>query len=287
MSTRIRRYRVALVGILFALALTATAAVAAKEPSDPCPGGLEPNLQATVPHHLQIQNTSGREYLRLDNAIANTGAGPWHLHPQTVLAGEGGTTTAIQDIWSTRDGVSDPAGVIVCSFATTQFAFHPAHHHWHIGSVALFEVRAAGDDGTGGSFGAVYVNDLGVAQSFKSTFCLIDWIKLEDNSKTPQRAYWDCDQAAPYQGVSVGWVDQYHHSLEGQEVDITSAPAGVYYLRINVNDERKFIESSYTDNVAWASFRLSRDSNGNPKITLISHSPCSSPNMCGEALPNR
>ena len=30
--------------------------------TDPCPGGLEPDLQPIVPHHLQIQNTGGREY---------------------------------------------------------------------------------------------------------------------------------------------------------------------------------------------------------------------------------
>lgn len=255
--------------------------------TDPCPGGLEPDLQAVVPHHLGIQNTSGREYLRLDNGIANVGSGPWHLHPQTVIAGETGTTTAIQDIWSTRNGASDPAGRIVCSFATTQFAFHPAHNHWHIGSVARFGVQKATDNGTGGGIGAVYVNDLGVAQSFKTTFCLIDWIKIEDNSKTPERTFWACDRTAAYQGVSVGWIDQYHMSLEGQEIDLTGAPVGIYYLTVNVNDDGVFIETDRSNNLSWVSFRLTRDSSGNPKITLVGHSACSSPNMCGEALPNR
>jgi hypothetical protein len=255
-------------------------------PADPCPGGLEPNLQAIVPHHLQIQNTQQREFLRLDNGIANTGAGPWHLRPETVIAGDSGTTTAIQDIWSTPGGQSDPASAVVCSVATTQFEFHPAHNHWHIGSVALFAVHRADDDGRGGSVGPVFVNNLGVAQSFKTTFCLIDWIKIDDRSNTPGRTYFECDRDAPSQGVSVGWIDQYHHSLEGQEVDLTGAPPGVYYLTVLVNDERKFVESNYTDNLAWVSFRLTRDSS-NPKITLISHSACSSPNMCGESRPGR
>jgi lysyl oxidase len=276
----------ALVTMLFAGGATAIVNAGGKT-SDPCPGGLLPDLQAVVPHHLGVQNTSGREYLRLDNGIANVGAGPWHLHPETVVAGEGGTTTAIQDIWSTRDGASDPASWIVCSFATTQFAFHPAHNHWHIGSVARFGVQKATDDGTGGGIGAVYVNDLGVAQSFKTTFCLIDWIKIQDNSKTPERTYWACDRTAPYQGVSVGWIDQYHMSLEGQEIDFTGAPIGVYYLTVNVNDDGKFIESDRSNNLSWVSFRLTRDSMGNAKITLVSHSACSSANMCGEALPNR
>jgi hypothetical protein len=256
-------------------------------PTDPCPGGLEPDLQPIVPHHLQIQNTGQREYLRLDNGIANVGAGPWHLHPQTVASGGAGTTTAIQDIWSTAGGASDPAGQIVCSFPTTQFEFHPAHNHWHIGSVALFGVHKATDNGTGGEIGAVLVNNLGVAQSFKTTFCLIDWIKIDGNSKTPERTFWSCDRTAPFQGVSVGWIDQYHHSLEGQEIDLTGAPVGIYYLTVDVNDDGVFIESSRSNNLSWVSFRLSRESNGNPKITLIGHSACSSPSMCGEGLPGR
>jgi hypothetical protein len=266
---------------------TASAVPGGGGPGGQCDGGLIPDLQPVVPHHLGIQNTGGREYLRLDNGIANVGAGPWHLHPDTVIAGETGTTTAMQDIWDKVGGPSDPTASVVCSVPTTQFEFHPAHNHWHIGSVARFSVQLAADDGIGGAIGAVYVNDLGVAQSFKTTFCLIDWIKIDDNSKTPERTYWACDRTAPYQGVSVGWIDQYHHSLEGQEVDLTGAPAGIYYLRVDVNDEGRFVESTTADNLAWRSFSLSRDSNGNPKIAYISTSPCTSANMCGNELPNR
>jgi Lysyl oxidase len=255
--------------------------------TDPCPGGLEPDLQPMVPHHLQIQNTGGREYLRLTNGIANTSGGPWHLHPDTIVSGETGTTTAYQDVWDKVGGVSDPTARIVCSVATTQFEFHPAHNHWHIGSVAQFSVNRANDDGRGGAIGSVYVNDLDIAQSFKTTFCLIDWVKIDDNKKTPEVTYWACDRTAPYQGVSVGWVDQYHHSLEGQEIDLTAAPVGVYYLQVHVNDDGVFLESNTGNNVAWVSFSLSRDSRGNPKIALVSHSPCSSATMCGEGLPNR
>lgn len=252
-----------------------------------CDDGLLPDLQPIVPHHLQIQNTGGREYLRLANGIANVGAGPWHLHPENTIVGEAGTTTAVQDIWDKPAGPSDPTASIVCSMDTTQFEFHPAHNHWHIGSVARFGVHVGLDNGTGGAIGEAVVNDRGEAQSFKTTFCLIDWVKLDDNSKTPQRTYWACDRTAPYQGVSVGWIDQYHHSLEGQEVDLTGAAVGVYYLTVDVNDDDLFVESSTTNNLSWVSFGLTRDSKGNPKISMISHSACASPNLCGEDLPNR
>ena len=272
---------------ILGIAIAQPSLAAPKPPADPCPGGLEPNLVPIVPHHLQIQNTGDRTLLRLTNGIANVSGGPWHLHPSTVLEGEGGTTTAIQDIWDKVGGPSDPSARVVCSVPTTQFAFHPAHNHWHIGSVAQFGVHVAGDDGFGGQMGAAYVNDRGVAQSFKTTFCLIDWVKIDAQKKTPDVTYWACDRTAPYQGVSVGWIDQYHHSLEGQEIDMTGAPAGIYYLRVHVNDDGVFVESNTTDNVAWRSFRLTRDSQGNPKIEYVSGSACTSPNMCGNEIPNR
>jgi hypothetical protein len=263
------------------------ASLAAGKTGGACADGLLPDMQPIVPHHLQIQNTGGREYLRLANGIANVGAGPWHLHPEHNIVGETGTTTAIQDIWNKVGGPSDPTASIVCSVATTQFEFHAAHNHWHIGSVAQFAVQKALDTGLGGSIGAPVVNDRGIAQSFKTTFCLIDWVRIDDNSNTPNRVYWACDRTAPYQGVSAGWIDQYHHSLEGQEVDLTGAPIGIYYLTVDVNDEDLFVESNPDNNLSWVSFRLSRDSKGNPKISLISHSACGSPNLCGEDLPNR
>ena len=50
--------------------------------------------------------------------------------------------------------------------------------------------------------------------------------------------------------------------------------------------EGNFIETDKTNNTAWTSFRLTRDSKGNAKISEISHSPCSGW-QCGENLQNR
>jgi hypothetical protein len=60
--------------------------------------------------------------------------------------------------------------------------FHPAHNHWHIGDVALFEVRQGGPTGpiVGGN-------------SIKTTFCLIDWYQLDGNSNTAERTFFDCE----------------------------------------------------------------------------------------------
>jgi len=53
------------------------------------------------------------------------------------------------------------------------------------------------------------------------------------------------------------------------------------------NPDRTFLEADLTDNTAWVSFLLTRDSRGNPKLVEIAHSPCGSPGMCGEQATNR
>ena len=97
--------------------------------------------------------------------------------------------------------------------------------------------------------------------------------------------YWDC--FASYQGIQPGWVDQYHQSTDGQQIDITGLRVGVYYLKSIANPNGVFMETDTTNNSAWVSFRLTRDSQGNAQITEIAHSPCSSPGMCGEQATNR
>jgi hypothetical protein len=232
-------------------------------------GGLYPDIRTVVPRHLQLVHSDGRDILRFSNGIANTGDGPWAVRPENDL--DLNVTHAIQEI---RD--SDGQVVFECEAST--FAFHPAHNHWHIGDIALFEIREGTPSGpiVGGN-------------SRKVTFCLIDWYALEGNSPTIEREFWDC--VAGYQGVSVGWVDQYHQATPGQDLDLTGVPDGMYYLVSTANPEGVFLEEDYTNNMAWVSFRLYTAGNGNRKIAVTGHSPCDSPDdspgLCGDSAPNR
>ena len=62
-----------------------------------------------------------------------------------------------------------------------------------------------------------------------------------DNAPTSQKTFWDCYTS--YQGVSVGWVDQYHQSTDGQQVDLTGVPnATDYYLVSTTNPTGAFLE---------------------------------------------
>jgi hypothetical protein len=141
--------------------------------------------------------------------------------------------------------------------------------------VAVFEIRQGAPTGP-----------VAGANSVKITFCLIDWYALVGNAPTPKREFWDC--ATSYQGISVGWVDQYHHSLYGQSLDLTDVPDGDdYYFVSTANPLRAFLEKDYGNNTAWVKFGLRSQDAGNRKLEILGHSPCDSPGLCGVDAPNR
>lgn len=228
--------------------------------------GLLPDLQTVVPRHLSIVNSHQREILRFSNGIMNTGDGDWRMRPEFPLGDTSQTQGAIQE-------VLDAEGNIVLEETVSEFEYHETHHHWHINGVALFEIRVGSPDGpiVGGN-------------SIKTTFCLIDWYKPGDNSPTTERTYFDC--FGDHQGISPGWVDQYHQATDGQELDITGVPVGKYYLVSTANFDKVFLEADMENNTAWVGFNLSRDSKGNSKIEIAEHSPCNGA-LCGNKVPNR
>jgi hypothetical protein len=274
--------------VLVALALgLGTVVVATALAAQPGGGGVDltahyPDMRTVVPQHLNLVNQQQNEYLRFSNGIANTGPGPWALRPEPAL-GTAPTVTAMQEIRSSNDYYKcgeQPKQVTACytvlaEFATSTFEFHASHNHWHIGDVALFEVRKGSPTGpiVGGN-------------SIKTTFCLIDWYKLEDNAPGAERTFFDCYTS--YQGIQSGWVDQYHQATDGQQVDLTGAAnAEDYYLVSTANAAGVFKELNYTNNSAWVKFALRTGSKGNRKVVILGHSPCETPGLCGENTTNR
>lgn len=272
--------------LFLALALGASLIVAlpslAGKPG-PSAAGLLPDMRTVVPTHLQLINEQQQETLRFSNGIANTGLGPWALRPDPPLSDALTTVSAIQEIRDSNASYKcgeQPKQVTECFKIVSEhsggiFEYHPAHNHWHIGDVALFEVRQGSPTGpiVGGN-------------SIKTTFCLIDWYRLDDNPPASQTVFRDCYKG--HQGISSGWVDQYHQATKGQQLDLTGVPnANDYYLVSTANYAGRFVESDSTNNTAWVRFRLYTESNGNRKIEVTGHSPCESPGMCGERSTNR
>lgn len=241
-----------------------------------------PDLRTVVPTHLNLVNEHQRDLLRFSNGIANTGGGPWALRPENEL-GSTPTTTAIQEIRSsnalylcgTQPKQVRECYTVLAEYPVSTFEYHATHNHWHTADVARFEVRQGSPTGlvVGGN-------------SIKVGFCLIDLYALEGNAPTSERVFWDCYTS--WQGISVGWVDQYHQATDGQEVDLTGVPDGDdYYLVSTTDPTGSFVEQNTTNNTAWVRFTLSQDSNGNRKVTVTANSPCESPGLCGERSANR
>jgi len=228
---------------------------------------LKPDLRTIVPTQIQLVNDHQREMLRFSNGIANTGIGFWQMRPEFP------TFNSTDQTQKAFQMLLDKDGNLVREVPIGEFAYHPAHHHWHVADVADFVVRA------GSPTGQI------VGHTVKSSFCLLDVFKLDDNSPTKERTYWYC--LGGYQGISPGWADEYHQSLEGQDVDITGIPLGTYYLVSKVNPDGIFVEDNLNNNQAWTEFKLTRDSNGNPKIDVTGHSQCDSPSLCGNHPTNR
>ncbi|HSL63573.1 MAG TPA: lysyl oxidase family protein [Gaiellaceae bacterium] len=277
--------RTSLVAVVGLVGLLSIVVVAVAAPSPGAPAELSanlPDLRTVVPRHVQLVNQQQRDVLRFSNGIANTGGGPWALRPEHTLGGAP-KTTAIQEIRSSgalyRCG-TEPKQVKECytvlaEHPATTFEYHPTHNHWHTGQVALFEIRTGSPSGP-----------LAAGQSFKTGFCLIDLVRLDGNAPSSEKVFWDCETS--FQGISAGWIDQYHQSTDGQQLDLTDVEdRDDLYLVSTSNPDGVFLEQRSDNNTAWQRFALTGKGTGNRKLTLLEHSPCESPALCGEFTANR
>ena len=209
--------------------------------------------------HLQIQNEHQREMLRFSTAHINIGDGPLQVRGGGQIAPCVIDGVAYAQCTYATQEVLDSAGNIVLTHPAGVAFFHPQHNHWHQSAVAQFEIRVA------------TINGPLWAAGTKITFCLVDNDQTILVRKGSNRAYFECN--AELQGISVGWSDDYHQSTEGQELDITGAPEGIYYLTHQADPENHWLETDELNNFAWVKFSLSRQG-ANAKLTILEQSAC-------------
>jgi hypothetical protein len=256
LSFCLRTGRTAHVSMVFLLLIIVSAAAVRSQDlpncGDPLPAGAKlPDIMNIVPHHFHVEEAHQRNVLVFTVGLGNVGAGPLELIPTVEFSPVITLTTANQIIY---DGPTRTTGVPLCKRSLADaFYFHPEHRHWHLKSVNRFTIYRANDDGSGGDWAPN-----GAYASFKESFCLLDWVKMNDDQLTKfgitlEPSVYNCF----FQGISRGWFDYYHHSTEGQFIDITGAPAGLYYFVVDANPDRLFLESNYDNDRSWLSFRLS------------------------------
>ena len=233
-------------------------------------GAKIPDLVESVPQHMGLQNSHQKTTLRISTSVANIGDGQWQM--RSVIP----ATPDLPQLANQQLLKSD--GSLWNEYSVSQFQYHPAHKHFHIAAVTSYELYFA----NGPTDTEPITKTNVVAQ--KVTSCLIDWVKIIGNSPQRERAYSDC--FGQFQGVSPGWMDQYHQSLEGQELDVTTVPTGYYFVVVTANPEHNFIETDFTNNQAWILIHYTNDNSGNPKLELVNQSECTDPGLC-QYSPNR
>jgi hypothetical protein len=252
---------------------------------------LVPDISPGIPKHLNIHNQQQSEWLRFTNTWNNVGTGALEFEPvfPDSDAVEGTTQDAFQNLYDDEGNFATPSQKI-WSTTVSEFIFHETHNHWHINDIGEFSIRSD-NNGSPGDI-ALDVNGDDVA-AIKVGFCIADVYKYNgDNSPTSQRIYWDCEVGL--QGIQPGWADQYHQSVEGNEINITDLPNGIYYLVHKWNPANAFVDANVSNDESWMKFELSDDNsgNGNRKITEIQgFAPeCqvdgSTPGICGEINKN-
>ncbi|HVM44777.1 MAG TPA: lysyl oxidase family protein [Candidatus Thermoplasmatota archaeon] len=143
------------------------------------------------------------------------------------------------------------------------FVWSPCHAHYHFREYADYRLwtpagyaawkllREANPDVPSGALLAEHpLVAEQMVSGHKQGFCVIDIIRYQPGAVSRYRS------CSSNQGISVGWADEYHASLDGQWVDITNVLPGVYWLEAEVNAERYYRETDYADNSAFTMFRI-------------------------------
>ncbi len=226
-----------------------------------------PDLMNIIPIHVHVQEAKQQHRLLFTVGLANVGDGPMELAPASSLTDPNVFVSANQNLYDGPTNTNDSGSLLCKRSLADAFEFHPAHNHWHLVGVNGFEVRKALNDGSGGEWDRKQA-----IGSLKESFCLIDYVKMAQDQLAafgitlPRREYFDCFGV---HGISIGWIDYYHHATHGQYVDITGAPEGIYYLVVTANPDKIFLERDYENNRAWVSFRLEYRKDNNAIVFVL------------------
>jgi hypothetical protein len=196
--------------------------------------------------------------LRLDNTVANRGAGPLEVFPEEGAAADCNPTGAPEEGRYARqrvfvdnpDAGSDGYFERADDTASTTepigcMRFHQAHDHWHFEGFSRYTLRRL----PRGKF---------VGASTKVGFCLLDGRTFGSGLPgTPPGGYYPHDDANPgfgncsqtsTNGISIGWADSYTSGLQGQAIVVTGIRPGRFCLISTADPENRIHETTDTNN---------------------------------------
>ena len=229
MAARGRRWYVLTVAVA-GLAAQAPGATAAP---------LLPDLDQLAPTQLSITAVPGapvRYFLAFDSRIANGPRGGAGVGPLIVRSRRPSSADPMVADQVIRH--SDGSETFRRGIGQLEFAVSVDHQHWHYRGFDRYELRRASDGKR-------------IAPDNKTGFC------MPDRAFTPD--YCGVNQPAALsvqEGLGPGYVDHYRANLEGQNIDVTGAPRGLYHLVHRVNADSSLCESNLSNNAAATKLRL-------------------------------
>lgn len=191
---------------------------------------LMPDVVPTAPLDIFIKNINGKKALRFSTTFYNQGQGPLELFGHNDR--EKKITYASQYVYE----VDGPG--IYRDIGT--FIYHTEHTHWHVDQYVFYQLWSTNSEGN---------PDKLLMTTDKMSFCIWDEDPhdLNRDKAAKSRVYYrTCN--GRQQGMSVGWSDTYASSIEGQEIDVTNVPDGLYIFKTSINPDKKFLETDYTNN---------------------------------------
>ncbi len=199
-----------------------------------------PDLHTFIPTSeiLIVRPTSTTRSFRYTHITGNIGDGPFELRPEYDPATD--TARGFQRLYTHDAGGT--WSVVLEQPVVGRFAFHAEHGHFHFPLVQFGLYQVAAD----GSVGAP------AALSAKVGFCIADSGPVD--STLPHFGVFGygsagCSDPRSIRGISVGWGDRYDNLDDGQSIDITSLPDGVYWFRAISDPFNYFTEKDKTNNI--------------------------------------
>ncbi len=238
-------------GVLIAAVLIALIALPAAAEARGCAGSRQlPTLKSYPPGSLTVEPTdvSGTEryHLTFGTSVGNVGRGPL-----TMIARRPSRSTdvlqTVQRIRCSRHGAVDRGHVGQMRYFNIR-----THHHWHLRDLERYRLIRVGRS-------AAY-------DAEKQGFCLGDSYGLKQGvPNTPRSAQFSgdlssaCGRGRPRAkrvrlGLSVGWGDSYPPIIEGQFVDVTGVPSGIYRLLMEVDPHERLIMGTRRHSTAGFDF---------------------------------
>src|ERR1700722_11739345 len=205
-----------------------------------------PDLQVlTSQSQISIGNPtpSTREF-RFTHITWNSGAGPLEIRPNynaSIMQSQG-----LQRLYS-RNSSGGLTAVMDVPIAVPMYWVPPSDYRFPLSSFGLYS-------DVGGSIGTL------VAPSPKVNFCMTADTFVGGVPNTPNSDAYDasnCTDPNGILGLSVGWGDEYDYTDPGEDIDITSLPDGVYWLRSIADPYHLLQESDRSNNVTDTQVRIS------------------------------